>query len=375
MLAAVTLTMATSAQGQAPGGVHVQVGSATAMPGAEVAGDAALYGLGGFRLEWLGRHVGLQAALYGGLSIDARGGDFASAVTRLDAWSKPKGRTGVGLIAEAYGFGVRQPFTYRTGTVRAGPGLRFGGSRASLELRGEAGFGATMVEGQRHQDAAVRRIDQDLWHYGARAEATLVGGLVSAVATGGVWSSAGGGFRQLSLALVAGGSRVAVRVDAGVWDTPLGSEWVGGLALVVPLSSAWSFQAVGGRIGPDPLTLVEAGGQGGALLSWRVLALGTAPRRTVHRLVRQGGETRVSFRVERSTATRVEVMGDFTAWEPRSLSRRSAEWTLDMVIPPGTYHYGFLVDGEWYVPEGQPGNVPDEWGRTNATLIVPEARD
>ena len=39
-------------------------------------------------------------------------------------------------------------------------------------------------------------------------------------------------------------------------------------------------------------------------------------------------------------------------------------------VTPGVHHYGFRVDGEWYVPEGHSGNVPDEWGRMNATLVV-----
>ncbi len=92
-------------------------------------------------------------------------------------------------------------------------------------------------------------------------------------------------------------------------------------------------------------------------------------------MVREGGETRVSFRVERDDAIRVELMGDFTGWVPRPMDPSGSAWTTEIVIGPGTYHYGFLVDGEWYVPEGLPGNVPDEWGRYNATLVVPDVRE
>ena len=37
----------------------------------------------------------------------------------------------------------------------------------------------------------------------------------------------------------------------------------------------------------------------------------------------------------------------------------------------GAHHFGFLVDGEWFVPETATGRVSDEWGRVNATLVVP----
>ena len=40
-------------------------------------------------------------------------------------------------------------------------------------------------------------------------------------------------------------------------------------------------------------------------------------------------------------------------------------------LPPGVYHFGFRVDGEWYVPEDAPGRVSDGYGQVNATLVVP----
>ena len=44
----------------------------------------------------------------------------------------------------------------------------------------------------------------------------------------------------------------------------------------------------------------------------------------------------------------------------------------ELAIEPGTYRFGFLVDGEWWVPKGLQGTVPDEWGRSNATMVVPD---
>jgi 1,4-alpha-glucan branching enzyme len=86
-----------------------------------------------------------------------------------------------------------------------------------------------------------------------------------------------------------------------------------------------------------------------------------------------GGARRVRFQLDLPEATRVDLLGGFTGWEPMPMARAGATWSLELSVPPGTHHFGFLVDGEWHVPDGAPGNVPDDWGRVNATLVVPPA--
>lgn len=44
---------------------------------------------------------------------------------------------------------------------------------------------------------------------------------------------------------------------------------------------------------------------------------------------------------------------------------------VEIPVESGAHHFGFLVDGEWFVPETATGRVSDEWGRVNATLLVP----
>jgi hypothetical protein len=39
-------------------------------------------------------------------------------------------------------------------------------------------------------------------------------------------------------------------------------------------------------------------------------------------------------------------------------------------VPAGAHHYGFLADGEWYLPADEPSAVQDEWGRKNAILVI-----
>jgi len=49
-------------------------------------------------------------------------------------------------------------------------------------------------------------------------------------------------------------------------------------------------------------------------------------------------------------AMSVQLVGDFTHWksEPiNMLKRKGGVWSAKVNLPPGTYHYRFLVDGQW----------------------------
>jgi hypothetical protein len=354
------------------GDVRFEAGTATALPSGTADEDAALYGLMGLGLDWASDRLSLSSALYGGVALNgATGGDFASAVLRLEGWSGGRG-SALGVVGRAYGFSVGEPFPYRNGTLRVGPALRWVGRSVALEARTEVGSGASEVELRRRADRPTRTFDEHLWNRGAVLEGNVRGSRLTAFASAGAWSSAGGPFRSVEIGLGGEASGVVVRGDVGWWDTPLGGEWVGGLALMIPLGGRWSVQAAGGRSGPDPLTLVEAGGQGGILIGWRLASLVGAPEGALYEVSDSDGTGRVvAFRLDRSGAGRVDLIGGFTGWEPTAMSRSEGVWSLELTVVPGTHHFGFLVDGEWYVPDGLPGNVPDDWGRENATLVVP----
>jgi hypothetical protein len=374
MVCLLTTVLAREATAQTDGDVRLEAGTATALPVGEVDDQAALYGLTGLSLYWASERAEMSAALYGGIALNgAAGGDFASAVLRVEGWSAGSGLA-LGIAGRAYGFNVGEPFPYRNGTLWAGPAVRWAAGEAVLEARAEAGTGASEVELSARQDRATHLLEEHLWHRGAVLEGSLEGSRISAEASAGVWTSAGGNFRSVEIGLTGGGSRVAVRGEVGWWETPLGGDWVGGLALVVPLGGRWSVQATGGRAGPDPLTLVDAGSQGGVLFGWRLATLGGGGELGLYELGDETGEGRVvRFRLDRPEATRVDVLGGFTGWEPLPMARSEETWRLELSVAPGIHHFGFLVDGEWYVPDGMPGNVPDDWGRVNATLVVPSA--
>lgn len=71
-------------------------------------------------------------------------------------------------------------------------------------------------------------------------------------------------------------------------------------------------------------------------------------------------------------AETVEIAGDFTDWQPVTLTRRpgSSEFSLKHDIPPGLYKFNLRVDaGEWGVPPGVP-LLRDEFSGVIAVLII-----
>ena len=98
---------------------------------------------------------------------------------------------------------------------------------------------------------------------------------------------------------------------------------------------------------------------------------GPAPRVPLLTLEPGDSGTIAHFRLDGGSAEKVELLGDFTGWEPVAMSHGDGtRWTATLEIPPGTHHFGFLLDGSWFVPNTAPGRVADDWGQVNATVVV-----
>jgi hypothetical protein len=71
-------------------------------------------------------------------------------------------------------------------------------------------------------------------------------------------------------------------------------------------------------------------------------------------------------------AAGVELMADFTEWEPVAMTRLSnGDWRLERAIAPGTHRLAIRVDGgPWTVPPNLP-RVQDDFGGEVGILIVP----
>ena len=71
------------------------------------------------------------------------------------------------------------------------------------------------------------------------------------------------------------------------------------------------------------------------------------------------------------TAAKVEVMGDFTDWEPLVLASTGSTWRLDRSISSGPHRIAIRIDdGEWTVPGNLP-RVEDELGGAVGLITVP----
>lgn len=73
-------------------------------------------------------------------------------------------------------------------------------------------------------------------------------------------------------------------------------------------------------------------------------------------------------------AREVLLVGDFTNWQAKPLMMdrmkpRSRTFAAAVNLPPGTYHYKFIVDGEW-VADPKADSVPNDFGTRNSVITI-----
>ena len=85
----------------------------------------------------------------------------------------------------------------------------------------------------------------------------------------------------------------------------------------------------------------------------------------------------VIVRYRDATASDVRIAGDFNGWVPdkgvRSLIETEGQtrvWTKILQLPPGTYAYRYVVDGEWREDPDNPDAVSSESGGRSSLLVV-----
>ncbi len=358
--------------------LSVEVGGSSVSPPVGVEGEDARFfvaGLRGLRVNSLGSGV-MGSFLVGRSLRDGAGGDFLSGTVEGHLLKGLAPGWTAGVEVEGFGFRVADPFPYRSLGLEGGPILRFSTRNLSASLKGIAGGGWSETELLRTGREPAEIVKDELWRYGGVGEVLAGGkGILAGVAVG-LHESSGGTYRSAGFRLLAerGGAAIELRVDA--WDSPSGNETTGGLAFILPLRG-WDLRGFLGRTEPDPLTLTEPGGGAGGILVGRRL-MGSdplpPPKPPLHRIVDKAAEGAVvEIRVQPPEGTReMAVMGDFTFWEPVAMTRDGTRWTVQLQVPTGTHHFGFLADGDWYLPEDAPDTVPDDWGRKNATIVIEE---
>jgi len=85
----------------------------------------------------------------------------------------------------------------------------------------------------------------------------------------------------------------------------------------------------------------------------------------------------VLVRFSDSRAGDVRIAGDFNGWVPDKGVRSVIEsedgsrvWTKILHLPPGTYQYRYVVDGEWQQDPVNENTAPSPTGRVNSVLVV-----
>ncbi len=108
------------------------------------------------------------------------------------------------------------------------------------------------------------------------------------------------------------------------------------------------------------------------------LALTPPPEQIVTRpAATPGAEREVVVHYRDPAASDVRIAGDFNGWVPdknvRSLVQAEGVervWTKILHLPPGTYHYRYVVDGEWREDPDNPQAAPGPVGGRNSVLVV-----
>ena len=353
------------------GDVRVEVGGSQAFAPSGTNLASATYLTAGLHVNrWTPSGSGVFAGISGGMATGPIGGDWGSFVLGGEAVAGAGGPVELSLSATTYGFTVGGRFSYEALTVVSRPEVRIPLGPAAIVLYGEGGKGSSNIEFRR--DTLVRSFSQDLWHYGGGPELQLRLGRTLTSVSYGVLETEAGTYRRGELEVRAGTDRSLVAATLRVWDTPLGTETTGMISVTIPLGGPnWFARLVGGRTDPDPLVRSEPGGQGGLVIGRRLVRFGPSGAIPVVALRATSGGAAARFRVENQAAQCIEVLGDFSGWEPQAMLQDGQAWVLEIPLAAGTYHFGFLVDGEWFVPEGAPGQVSDDWGQVNATIVVP----
>jgi hypothetical protein len=123
-----------------------------------------------------------------------------------------------------------------------------------------------------------------------------------------------------------------------------------------------------------------AGGalMGGAFRPFQSPARPSATTAATNGIGASAGPIYVQFRLEAGTASNVALAGSFSDWQPTHGMQQSVDgvWTILLALPPGVHDYGFIVDGERWVPDPYAPQVDDGFGGVNSrlTVLTPEDR-
>ena len=357
----------------------LDLGASHSLPPAGGIGVASTYLNGGLRISGtFGPGGHFHAGGYGGLALTEEGASWASALVGA-GWLEPLSRhVSLGISATGEAFTVGDPVPYQAAYAQAEPELLLGWGGTTLRFNAYGGIGVSEVTtirtfvrdtrlGPRVYEVGFP-VRSDLWAWGGGAQVRQRIGAFSPRLAVEAYESPQGPYivGRLGLAAQSGGS--SYYVEGALWDTPDGTEPAVVAGISIRTGQRAAIQASSGRFGPDPLLDSPAAGGGGASISLDLAHSVPAPDLAWN--VADGRHLTLDLTVE--GARTVECAGDFTEWKRVPMQKIGESWRLVWPIEPGAYHFGFFVDGTWYVPSDAPGRSEDDWGEVHATIVVEE---
>ena len=89
------------------------------------------------------------------------------------------------------------------------------------------------------------------------------------------------------------------------------------------------------------------------------------------------GSQCVCLELARPDAQEVGIAGSFNDWHPSvtpMIRLDNGKWAKELVLPPGSYEYRFVVDGEWVDDPAATELIPNSFGTANAVLVITESK-
>ena len=329
--------------------------------------DPGTYVSAGLRWLWAGE-LSLFAGADGGLSLEPERGNWLSGYGG-GRWSSLLGdHFETEITLSGGGFQVQAPDRFEALLLRADPTLaaRWGNLRWELRLHGGIGrnvYGESQVQ-----------VDEDTWQRGLGLGLGSSIGSFTLRGFGDLYESHDGTYYNAGVAAVWERSRVRIQLSHSWWDTPFTSgEHLILLQLDLPLGTVVQSSTSAGKSSPDPLLGTRSSTYLSSGLRLSLLEALRRPEVPVVRILEESPR-KARFVVQVPEAQSVELLGDFSSWDPVAMeSGPEGQWVVEIEVAPGLYHFGFRVDGTWWVPDGSPGRTQDEWGRSTGTLVVPGA--
>ncbi|MBN2449750.1 MAG: glycogen-binding domain-containing protein [Lentisphaeria bacterium] len=90
--------------------------------------------------------------------------------------------------------------------------------------------------------------------------------------------------------------------------------------------------------------------------------------------VQRKGMRRVAFSVDAPVGSSVYLAASFNGWDPAVKPMKDTagdgRYSALCMLPPGTYEYKYVIDGDWSVDPANPNFVLNSMGTLNSVVEV-----